>query len=110
LVTWVQQQPEQQLFDLQAVAVAGHQGSAPVTCAVGTAAALIWDAGVHLLKRFALVAGMHTSEGAAACSLAADLTQQLDQSGEACSRNCRCTVRSCCGRLECHACTSKASS
>jgi hypothetical protein len=85
LVTWVQQQPEQQLLDCRAVPAAG-----------GTPASL-WAAGVHLLKSFAFEALLHNSESAGACSLAATLTQQLDQSGEACSHNCKCTAQRCCG-------------
>jgi hypothetical protein len=93
LVAWVQQQPEQQLADFRAVAVAGHQGSAPATIAAGSASASIWAAGVYLLEHFAVVAFRHNSDSAEACSLAANLTQQLDQSGKACSRNGTCTVQ-----------------
>jgi hypothetical protein len=93
LVAWVQQQPEQQLSGLKAVAVAGHQGSAPATVAAGSASASIWAAGVYLLEHFAVVAFRHNSDSAEACTLAANLTQQLDQSGKACSRNATCTVR-----------------
>jgi hypothetical protein len=86
LVTWVQQQPEKHLLILRS-------GSAPLDFAAGGTAASIWAAGVLLLGHFAAVAMLHCSESAAACSSAADLTQQLDQSGEACSRNCRRTAR-----------------
>jgi hypothetical protein len=84
VVTWVQQQPEPQLLDSRAVAVAGRQGVAPA----GGMIAAVWAAGVHLLERFALVIFAHNSESAGACSMAATLTQQLDQSGKPCSRNC----------------------
>jgi hypothetical protein len=96
LVAWVQQQPEQQLSEMRAGT--GHQGSAPATVEAGGAAAAIWAAGVHLLERFAVVATRHNSDSAGACSLAANLTQQLDQSGKACSRNCDCTATCCFGR------------
>jgi hypothetical protein len=86
LVTWVQQQPEEHLLILRS-------GSAPVGFAAGGTAASIWAAGVLLLGHVAAVAMLHCSESAAACSLAADLTQQLDQSGKACSCNCSCTTR-----------------
>jgi hypothetical protein len=94
LVTWVQQQTEQQLLGFRAVAVAGHQGSAQVTC--GSRTASMWADGVLLLGRFAM-AYLHNSDSAGACSLAANLTQQLDQSGKACSSNCARTLRQCCG-------------
>jgi hypothetical protein len=85
LVTWVvQQQPEQHV---RTVAAAGHQGSSAVIFVSSTAAS-IWAAGVHLLGRFAAAAAQHTAESAGACNLAARLTQQLDQSGKACSCNC----------------------
>jgi hypothetical protein len=91
LVTWVQQQPEQQRLDLEAAAAAGRQGS--YTYAAGRTPTIIWAAGVHLLTHFAAVAKMHVRESAEACSLAENLTQQLDQSGKACSGNYRCTTR-----------------
>jgi hypothetical protein len=90
LVVWVQQQPEQQRLDLAAVAIAARQGSAPVTCAAGGTTGPIWVAGLHLLGRFAGVAFMDIDERAGACNLAEKLTQQLDQSGKACSCNCNC--------------------
>jgi hypothetical protein len=97
LVAWVQQQPEQQLLDLaaavgfvRAVAAAGHQVSAQVTD--GDRTASIWAAGVKLLGCFAWVV-LHKIESAGACSLVANLTQQLDQSGKACSCSCQCTVQ-----------------
>jgi hypothetical protein len=89
LFTWVQQQPEQQLSDLGAITVAGHQGSAAVTLAAGRPPASIWTACVNLLHRFAAVAVLQNTQGAGACSLAAALTQQLDQSGKACSHKVR---------------------
>jgi hypothetical protein len=92
LVTWVQQQPEQ-LSDLGAITVAGHQGSAAVTLAAGRPTAPVWAAGVNLLQRFAAVAFLQNTQGAGACSLAATLTQQLDQSGKACSHNYKCTAQ-----------------
>jgi hypothetical protein len=88
LVTWVQQQPEQ-LSDLREVAVAGHQGSAPVPRAVGGTIPSIWAAGVHLIGHFAAAA----SESTGTCSLAASLTQQLDQSGKPCSCQRKCTAQ-----------------
>jgi hypothetical protein len=88
LVTWVQQQPEQQLLDLIAAAFVSHQGSAPVACAAAGTAASIWVAGVQLLGGFAAVAITQTPESAGACNIAARLTQQVDQSGETCSFNC----------------------
>jgi hypothetical protein len=96
LVTWVQQQPEQQLcqlVDLRAVALAVDQGPAPVACAAGNITASVWAAGVQLLEHFAILASDHTSDSAGECSLAKQLTQQLDQSGKACSRNCKYTAR-----------------
>jgi hypothetical protein len=100
LVTWVQQQPEQHLFGLRAAAVAGHQGSGPVTCVAGTATATTWAAGVQVLDCFAHVATLQPSECAGACSLAEKLTQQLDQSGKVSSRNCKGTARQCCNCRE----------
>jgi hypothetical protein len=95
LVTWVQQQPQQQLLDVRAVAETGQEGSAQVTW--GGRFASIRSAGMLLLGRFA-VAVLRDPEAAGACSVTANLTQQLDQSGKACSRNCQCTARLCCGR------------
>jgi hypothetical protein len=86
LVTRVQQQPEQQLVEMRAVAVAGRE------VAAGRSTASIWAVGVHLLNRFAAVAFLQNTQSAGACSLASTLTQQLDQSGKACSHNCMCTV------------------
>jgi hypothetical protein len=83
LVTWVQQQPEQLL---SVRAGDGHQGSTLVTSADRATAATLWGAGVLLMGRLA-VAILDSAKGAGACSLAANLTQQLDQSGKACSRN-----------------------
>jgi hypothetical protein len=88
LITWVQQ-PEQQWLGMRAVAVAGHQGSAPGPFAAGTTAASICAGGVHLFGHFAAAAFLHTLDSAGACNLAARLTQQLDQSGKACRRNCK---------------------
>jgi hypothetical protein len=88
LVMWAQQQPEQQLIDVRAVATAGHQGSARNPCVVSGTIAAIWAAGVQLLGRFA-AAYLHNTESAGACSLAAKLTQQLDQSGKA---SCYCSA------------------
>jgi hypothetical protein len=93
VVTWVQQQPEQQLSDLRAVVVPGHQGSVSITHAAGGATASVWAAGLHLVESFAVEAYEQNSESVGSCSLATTLTQQLDQSGEACSHNCNCTVR-----------------
>jgi hypothetical protein len=93
LVTWVQQQQEQQPLGPRLVAVAGHLRSASVTSAAGsTTAAFIWAAGVHLIHQFAAVAVTHSAEITGARNLAAILTQQLDEAGEACSRNCTCTA------------------
>jgi hypothetical protein len=96
LVTWVQQQPEQQLV---VTAVVGNQGSAPVTCTGGSTTGIVWTAAVHLLAHFAVVAFQHIRESAGACNMAASLTQQLEQSGKARSRSCTCTIWECCG---CH--------
>jgi hypothetical protein len=91
LVTWVQQQPEQQLLDLTAVvAVAGRNGSVDIS---GGRTAHAWAAGVSLLWRIAVAAAEHNAQSMSLCSLAATLTQQLDQSGKACSWNCNCTAR-----------------
>jgi hypothetical protein len=81
LVTWVQQQPEQQLV-LRAVAVVVSQGSTPVTCAGGSTTFNVWAAGVHLVEFFAVAAHQHNAQSAGACNLAASLTQQLHQSGK----------------------------
>jgi hypothetical protein len=81
LVTWVQQQPEQQQLHVRAMA-----GSAPVTSAAGSTTAPIWAFGVILLEHFAASAVLHMTDSAGSCNLAANLTQQLDQSGEACNR------------------------
>jgi hypothetical protein len=86
LVMWVQQQPEQQLSDFRAAAVAAHQGSTQVTCASGGTTASIWGAGMHLLKLLAGIAALESMESAGERSLAANATQQLDQSGKACSK------------------------
>jgi hypothetical protein len=90
VVTWVQQQAEQQLSDLNLTAVdgAGNQEAASITRAAGSASASLWAAGVHLLGCLAAAALAHASESAGACSLAASLTQQLDQSGKVGSGNC----------------------
>jgi hypothetical protein len=94
LIAWVQQQPEQQLLGLDmGAAAAGRQlRSAPVPCAAGGLIASMWAAGVHMLKHFATADAdlQRTGESAGAFSLAASLTQQLDQSGESCSRSCKC--------------------
>jgi hypothetical protein len=90
LITWVQQQPEQQLLDSGAVDVAGRQGTTQTTCSDRTAP--LWAAGVNLLGHFAVVACEHNAESAGASSLAANLTQQLDQSGRACRRDFKCTA------------------
>jgi hypothetical protein len=88
LVAWVQQQPVQQQSDVRAVVVVGQQGSAPVTGAAGSTTSNVWAAGVHLVEFFAVVAFLHNPESA---ELTANLTQQLDRSGKACSCNCDCT-------------------
>jgi hypothetical protein len=93
LVTWLQQQPEQHLLDFTEVAVPGHQGSAPVTCVAGCTTATTWAAGVVLLQRIAAIAALHISQSAGACSLATNLTQQLEQSGKACSQKFTCTAQ-----------------
>jgi hypothetical protein len=94
LVTWVQQQPEQQLLDLRVVAAAGHQGSRPMSCAAGSATTTLWAAGVQLLGCFAISALKQIdTDGAAGCSRAGTLTQQLEVSGKACSRNCKCAAQ-----------------
>jgi hypothetical protein len=92
LVAWVQQQPEQQLSELRVVAAAWLMDSAPVApqCAAIGRTCLMWDDGVQLLQQFAW---MSRPENAGACNLAASLTQQLDQSGKACSCNCKGTAR-----------------
>jgi hypothetical protein len=92
VVAWVQQQPEQQLLNLTAVTVAGHQGSVPKAFAAGRAPAATWAVGVDVLRHFAVEAAEHNLDSAGACSLAANLTQQLDQSGKACSCSCTCTA------------------
>jgi hypothetical protein len=92
LVTWAQQRPKQ-LLDIRVVTVAGHQGSAPETAVAGSGTASTWAAGVNLLQCFAVVADQQNSDSAGVCSLAANLTQQLDQSGKACSRNCKCSAQ-----------------
>jgi hypothetical protein len=96
LLAWVQQEPEQQLLGLRPVAAPGHQGLVLMTRADGGRTASIWASGVHLLGRFAIVACLHSSESTGSCSLAANLTHQLEQSGKACSRNCCCTAQGCC--------------
>jgi hypothetical protein len=94
LVTWVQQQPEQQLSTLTAVDLTGRQGPSVLRC---EATDFIWAAGVDLLGRIAVAAFEHDSESATPAaggrSLAASLTQQMDRSGTACSRNCKCIVQ-----------------
>jgi hypothetical protein len=100
LVMWVQQQPEQ-LLDVKAAG----QGRVPRTSVAGLIIASVWAAGVDLLKNLARVALLQTSESAGACILTATLTQQLDQSGKACS----CTFDALCSSdvvtATRHACT-----
>jgi hypothetical protein len=86
LVAWVQQQPEQQRLDLAATAIAGRQG--PVNRSPGSTTGPVWAAGLHVLGRFAAVAFLHIQDSAGVRNLAENLTQQLDQSGKACSCNC----------------------
>jgi hypothetical protein len=91
LLTWVQQQPEQQLLDVTAVAIAGHQ--APAAGAVRGTTAAIWVTSVHLVERCAAVALLQVQDSAGG-SLAASLTQQLDHSGKpACRRMFECTAQ-----------------
>jgi hypothetical protein len=110
LVTWVQQQPEQQRLDLAATAIAGRQGS--VTCAPGSTTGPVWAAGLHVLGRFAAVAFLHIQDSAGVRNLAENLTQQLDQSGKAYSRNCtsvHCAIMRWLPRIPIYACKADAS-
>jgi hypothetical protein len=106
LVAWVQQKPQQQLLQL---AVPGQHGSGTVhtvlTIAAGETTASLWAAGVQFLEQCALVASLQPSESAGVCSLAERLTQQLEQSGTACSRNCNALRDGSAAVATRHACT-----
>jgi hypothetical protein len=79
LVAWVQQQPEQ-LLTVNSVT--------SFTAATGSSALRCWTSGVQFLTRAAAKAGAQDYGSAATCQMAADMMQQLDQSGERCSLNC----------------------
>jgi hypothetical protein len=85
LVSWVQQQPEQQQLDVTAVAIAGQQGPAAATFIAASTTASIWAAGVQLMNHFAAAAFRQMAESATARNMAENLTQQLEQSGTACA-------------------------
>jgi hypothetical protein len=75
----VQQQPEQLLAVESVLALTATRGSSIPCC---------WAIGVQFLARAAATAGEQDYDSAAARQMAANMTQQLDQSGEHCSFIC----------------------
>jgi hypothetical protein len=79
LIAWVQQRPEQLLAVESVMGFTATRGSGAPAC---------WTAGVAFLNHAAAKASQQDYASPAACQMAADMTQQLDQSGERCSLNC----------------------
>jgi hypothetical protein len=84
LIAWMQQRPEQLLPMDSMLSSNATRGS--------RAAAGSWAAGMNFLDCAAAAAAEQDHQSAAARQMAADMTQQLDQSGEPCSLDCSCCV------------------
>jgi hypothetical protein len=100
LVAWVQLQPEQLLSVKSVLGFTATRGSGAPCC---------WASGVHSLTRAASKAGQQDYDSAATCQMAANMTQQLDESGERCSLNCSIFVTLCSDHTHSDYCTQQGS-